>query len=64
MSRGLLRELGWVVALKLALLTLLYLLFFSPSHRNPTDAALRIAGPAPAALMSPRPPAAPQQDQK
>ena len=64
MSRGLLRELGWVVALKLALLTLLYLLFFSPSHRNPIDAAVRIAGPAPAALMSPRPAAAPQQDQK
>ena len=64
MSRGLLRELGWVVALKLALLTLLYVLFFTPSHRNPTDAGLRIAGPAPAALMSLRPAATPQQDQK
>ena len=63
MSRGLLRELGWVVALKLALLTLLYVLFFSPSHRAPADVALRIAGPAaPRALMSPRLPAAPQQD--
>ncbi len=62
MSRGLLLELGWVVALKLALLTLLYVLFFSPSHRNPVDAAFRIAGPAPPALMSPRLPATHQQD--
>ena len=62
MSRSLLRELGWVVGLKLAFITLLYVLFFSPSHRAPADIALRIAGPAPPALMSPRLPATHQQD--
>lgn len=50
MSRGLLLELAGVVALKLAALTLLYLLFFTPAHRNSVDTLARIAGPLPAAL--------------
>ena len=45
MSRKLARELAWVVALKLAALTVLYFLFFTPAHRNPIDVAAHIAGP-------------------
>jgi hypothetical protein len=32
------RHLGWVIAAKLGLLALLYLLFFSPPHRPDVDA--------------------------
>ncbi|ROU04466.1 cytochrome oxidase putative small subunit CydP [Lysobacter enzymogenes] len=35
---ALLRRIALTIALKLALLTALYLLFFSPSHRPPIDA--------------------------
>jgi hypothetical protein len=34
------RHLGWIVLLKLAALTLLWLTFFSPSHRPRVDAEL------------------------
>jgi len=45
MSRGLLLELGAVVAAKLAALTVIYLLCFTPVHHNPVDTLARIAGP-------------------
>lgn len=35
---ALLRRIALAIAAKLALLTALYLLFFSPSHRPPVDA--------------------------
>lgn len=35
---ALLRRIALTIAAKLALLTALYLLFFSPSHRPPVDA--------------------------
>jgi len=37
-SAALLRRIALTIAAKLALLTALYLLFFSPSHRPPIDA--------------------------
>lgn len=37
-SAALLRRIALTIAAKLALLTALYLLFFSPSHRPPVDA--------------------------
>ena len=40
------RDLPLVVGLKLLALVVLYLLFFSPSHRPPIDPAARIAGSA------------------
>jgi hypothetical protein len=50
MSRGLLLELAVVVALKLALLSLLYVLFFTPAHRAPVDTAAWIMGTPSAAV--------------
>jgi len=32
------RELGWLLAVKFAALVFLWLLFFSPGHRQPVDA--------------------------
>jgi len=32
------RELGWLLAVKFAVLVFLWLLFFSPGHRQPVDA--------------------------
>lgn len=32
------RELGWLLAVKFAVLVCLWLLFFSPGHRQPVDA--------------------------
>ncbi|HYL03181.1 MAG TPA: hypothetical protein VEU54_07155 [Steroidobacteraceae bacterium] len=55
MSRRLLgRELGWILAAKAAALALLWLLFFSGTHRLRVDAAsaarqLAASAPAPAA---------------
>jgi len=54
MSRGLLLELGAVVAAKLAALTVIYLLCFTPAHHTSVDTLARIAGPPQAAA----PPAA------
>lgn len=39
------RHLTWVIAAKLLALAAIYHLFFSPSHRVPTDPGLHIAGP-------------------
>lgn len=36
-SRALGREVAWVLALKFAVLALLWILFFSPSHRHAVD---------------------------
>jgi hypothetical protein len=41
------RHLAFAVALKLAALVAIYLLFFAPPHRPAADPALHIAGPAP-----------------
>ena len=37
--RGLRRDLAWLLAIKLAALGLLWLLFFSPAHQPPVDAS-------------------------
>ena len=47
------RDLARLTVAKLAILGLIYALFFSPSHRAPIDPALRIAGSA-APSVSPR----------
>ncbi len=39
------RHLTWVIAAKLAAIFVIYLAFFSPAHRVPTDPGLHIAGP-------------------
>ena len=49
----LVRDLARLSIAKLAILALLYALFFSPSHRAPVDPALRIGGSA-APSVSPR----------
>jgi len=41
------RDLARLSVVKLAILALIYALFFSPSHRLPIDPAERIAGSAP-----------------
>jgi hypothetical protein len=41
---SLMRDLARLTVAKLAILGLLYALFFSPSHRAPIDPAERIAG--------------------
>ncbi len=38
LPRSTVRHLIWVIAAKLGLLTLLYVLFFAPSHRPEVDA--------------------------
>ena len=37
--RGLRRDLAWLLAIKLAALALLWLLFFSPAHQPSVDAS-------------------------
>lgn len=39
LRRGLGRDLAWLLAIKLVALGLLWLLFFSPAHQPPVDAA-------------------------
>jgi len=39
LRRGLGRDLAWLLAMKLAALGLLWLLFFSPAHQPSVDAA-------------------------
>jgi hypothetical protein len=53
MSRGLLLELGAVVAAKLAALTVLYLLCFTPAHHTTVDTRAWIAGPATSRAAAP-----------
>ncbi|GGF43524.1 hypothetical protein GCM10011611_57460 [Aliidongia dinghuensis] len=48
----LVRDLARLSVAKLAILGLIYALFFSPAHRAPVDPAARILGAAP--LTSPR----------
>ncbi|HUO13259.1 MAG TPA: hypothetical protein VMU37_10940 [Caulobacteraceae bacterium] len=43
LKQGLVRDLVAVTLVKLALLFVLYLLFFSPSHREPINPGLHIA---------------------
>ena len=39
------RHLIWVVVAKVVAIIAIYLAFFSPAHRVPTDPGLHIAGP-------------------
>jgi len=46
----LMRDLARLSVAKLAILALIYVLFFSPSHHTPIDPAERISGSAPSSV--------------
>jgi hypothetical protein len=44
-SSRLMREIAWVIVLKVIALILLYYLFFSPSHRPEADLSVHLTAP-------------------